>query len=67
MNAAQLIEHLKQFPSDTMVIVRGYEGGVDEVDFVSKEKIDLNVNTEWYYGKHEITNDENGVNAVLIG
>ena len=37
-----------------MVVVAGYEGGVNEVDKSELCDIELNVNDEWYYGKHEI-------------
>ena len=37
-----------------MVVVAGYEGGVDEMDKFEMCDIGLNVNTVWYYGKHEI-------------
>jgi hypothetical protein len=36
-----------------MVVTNGYEGGVDDVEELELEKVALNVNTEWYYGKHE--------------
>jgi hypothetical protein len=37
-----------------MVVIIGYEGGVDEMDKYELCDVELNVNTEWYYGKHEI-------------
>lgn len=53
MTSHELARKLLAGP-DLMVTVRGYEGGVDEVQFILKsEPINLNVNEEWYYGKHE--------------
>ena len=53
-------------PSDTMVVVAGYEGGFDEVGRVYKIKLLLDQHDEWYYGRHE--EDKNGdTDAVYIG
>jgi hypothetical protein len=54
MNVKQLIEKLSAYDPETMVIVSGYEGGVNEAEYAGDVKIKLNVNTEWYYGKHEV-------------
>ena len=54
MKVKQLIEVLSQLDSELMVVVAGYEGGVNEVDKSELCNIELNVNDEWYYGKHEM-------------
>lgn len=54
MNVKQLIEKLQDLPQDSIVVVRGYEGGVDEITEISVSKVALNINSEWYYGKHEL-------------
>ncbi len=53
MKVKELIETLSQLDPELMVVIRGYEGGVDEVDKYELCDVELNVNTEWYYGKHE--------------
>jgi hypothetical protein len=58
MNVKELIEKLSHFDPELMVIVSGYEGGVDEVNNVGKVNVKLNVNTEWYYGKHEVPHSD---------
>ena len=58
MKVKELIEKLSQLDPELMVVVAGYEGGVDEMDKFELCNIELNVNTQWYYGKHEIL--ENG-------
>jgi hypothetical protein len=55
MNVKQLIEKLSTYDPETMVIIGGYEGGVDEAHQAGEVKIKLDVYTEWYYGKHEVT------------
>ena len=54
MKVKELIEKLSQLDPELMVVVRGYEGGVDEVSDYGLCDIELNVNDEWYYGKHEM-------------
>jgi len=45
------------------VVLKGYEGGVDNVVNVKLVRIKKDVNDEWYYGKHEI--DEGGDAQVV--
>ena len=66
MTVRELIESLSKIEDkEIRVMVSGYEGGVD--DIVIGNGIDnntpaiihvaLDVNTEWYYGKHERVDD----------
>jgi len=66
MTVKQLIKALSQIEDqDVRVMTRGYEGGVD--DMVIGNGIDnntpaiihvaLDVNTAWYYGRHERVDD----------
>ena len=54
MKVKELIELLSQLDPELMVVRSGYEGGVDEIKKIKIYDIELNVNTEWYYGKHEV-------------
>lgn len=54
MKVSELINRLKDFPQDLMVVVSGYEGGVNDVTTFEECVIKRDINTEWYYGKHEI-------------
>ena len=54
MKVKELIEALSQLDPELMVVIRGYEGGVNEVTDYGLCNIWLNANDEWYYGKHEI-------------
>ena len=54
MKVKELIELLSQMNPELLVVVAGYEGGVDEIDKFEMCDIELNVNTQLYYGKHEI-------------
>lgn len=65
MKVKDLLDLLSQMPADVDVVVKGYEGGADDIVNVKLVKIKKDVHTEWYYGRHEI--DENGdVQAVYI-
>lgn len=66
MNVKELIEELQSLDPEKMVVVAGYEGGFNELTGASDIRLKLNVNTEWYYGKHE--EDKDGeCRAVCIG
>lgn len=75
MTVEELIAELQKHDPKLQVIRSGYEGGVDDIDCVSAAKIALNVNTEWYYGKHETVDSMSyrdltnytQVDAVYIG
>lgn len=73
MTVKELIESLSKIEDqDIRVMVKGYEGGVD--DILIGNGIDnntivipaiihvaLDVNKEWYYGRHEKVDDMDGV------
>ena len=53
MTVAELIEKLKEYPQDLRVVVRGYEGGVNDVSDFKEFEILLDYYDACYYGKHE--------------
>ncbi len=65
MKAKDLLALLSQMPADADVVVKGYEGGVDDVVNVKLVKIKKDVHIEWYYGRHEI-DEEGDIQAVFI-
>jgi hypothetical protein len=73
MTVAELINALQEFDPKLRVIVRGYEGGYDDVDTPNPLEIALEVHDAWYYGKHEyaeagcVPPGAKRENAVLIG
>ena len=55
MTVDELIQLLAKHSPDLRVMVQGYEDGWDDLeagDVIAGEAI-LNVNTAWYYGRHE--------------
>ena len=66
MNVGQLIEQLKNYPQDLRVVVRGYEGGYNDVDTFENLKLVLDYHSAWYYGKHEDVESLYGNNAAQL-
>lgn len=69
MTVRELIESLSKIEDqDIRVMVSGYEGGVDDMvigngiedNTPAIQYVALDVNTEWYYGKHERVDDMYG-------
>lgn len=69
MKVKHLIEKLQKYDPETMVVVNGYEGGVNACSVCREKHIKLGVNSEWYYGNHEIVEEgeESDCKAILIG
>ncbi len=71
MTVRELVQALGKIEDqDIRVMVSGYEGGVDDIvigNGINNNTtvipaiihVALNVNTEWYYGKHERVGDVN--------
>jgi hypothetical protein len=66
MTVRELIESLSKIEDkEIRVMTRGYEGGVDDMvigngiedNTPAIQYVALDVNTEWYYGKHERVDD----------
>ena len=62
LTVSELIQLLAQYPGDLRVMVQGYEEGYDDLEAgrVVAGEASLNVNSAWYYGRHEqaLTGDE---------
>lgn len=67
MNVRELIEVLQALPQDALVVVSGYEGGVEEVTSASVCMAIPNAHEEWYYGSMELDSDEGTVQVVFVG
>ena len=54
MTIEQLIQQLQQHDPKLPVFLSGYEGGLYQANGVNVVTVAKNVNSEWYYGPHEI-------------
>jgi hypothetical protein len=68
----ELIEKLQKLGPELEVMRHGYEGGAENVTSLNIEQVALDVNEEWYYGKHEIVYKDDKhpnreiINAVIV-
>jgi hypothetical protein len=53
MTVAELIEQLKQYPSDMLVVTEGYEERFDSIKSVQEINIKEADKKEWYLGKYD--------------
>lgn len=58
MKVKDLIKELQELDQESMVIISGYEGGYSEVSSAAQKQIALGVHKSWYYGSHEIIEDD---------
>ena len=54
MKIKDLIKELQQQDPEMQVVRAGYEGGVDFVSAIRCYEVALDVNLDWWYGKHEL-------------
>ena len=62
MTIKELIESLSKIEDqDIRVMVKGYEEGVEDIENIIPEIVNvaLNVNTEWWNGSHEVIRNDN--------
>ncbi len=70
MTVAELIEQLKDYPSDMRILTLGYEGGYNDTKLHTEEIVfNFSKNDAWYYGPHEsvkYTDNDTGTPCVII-
>jgi hypothetical protein len=53
MKIKELIEQLKKYDPEMLVVVRGYESGWDDIDIIKEQiLIEWEYNDSWYEGKY---------------
>ena len=54
MTVNELVEMLKNYPSDMRVLTLGYEGGYNDTDLKTDHIVfDINDKDTWYIGPHD--------------
>lgn len=66
MTTSELIEKLKQFSPDTLVVIAGYENNFNDVLNIKEVKLKLNVSEHWYEGAHEESGSDDSVSAIAL-
>lgn len=58
MKVKDLIQELQKLDPELLVVVAGYEGGVDEVKNITQYKIELDSYKDWaFFGNHAALED----------
>ena len=67
MKVKQLIKQLQKLDPELRVVIRGYEGGVDDAIRLEEYMVKLDVNEAWYYGAHETSDDADTPVVEIVG
>jgi hypothetical protein len=73
MKIKELIEQLKKYDPEMLVVVRGYESGWDDIDIIKEQiLIELKYNDSWYEGKYshfqeKQDNPDRAIKAITLG
>jgi hypothetical protein len=58
MKVKELIQELQKLDPELLVVVAGYEGGVDELKNITQYKIELDAHKDWaFFGDHRALDD----------
>ncbi len=58
MKVKDLIQELQKLDPELLVVVAGYEGGVDELKNITQYKIELDTYKDWaFFGDHRALDD----------
>ena len=57
MTIAELIQKLSEYDPNLPVVIKGYEGGYNDLTITEEICLELNVNTKNWYGAHEKISD----------
>lgn len=66
MTIADLIQKLQEFPPDSLVLVDGYEGGLDAVTDAKIINIIYHEDKEWYYRPYEESKNSDQMGIYLL-
>jgi len=71
MKIKELIEQLKKYDPEMLVVVNGYEGGRDDINIIKEEILIEEQNNPWYQGKYSYfeekeDNPDNAINAISL-
>jgi hypothetical protein len=66
MTVSELINKLKDYPADQLVVVDGYETGFDDIEKLEPVSIVLFTKKEWWNGRYELKKAANAVPAVSL-
>jgi hypothetical protein len=66
MTVKELIEKLKSFPDDALVLTEGYEDGYEPIKKIQLIKVEENLNKNWWDGKYLESKKQNAMEVVFL-
>ena len=68
MTVEELVQVLQDYPADMPVVVDGYEEGYDDLeqDLISVKEIRLDVDNEWWEGRHRDSWDDRTEGTTVV-
>ena len=66
MNVSELINILRKFPPDALIVTEGYETGYEPVKRIQLIKVETNTRKEWWDGKYEISDKTDAIEVVFL-
>jgi hypothetical protein len=65
LKVSELVEKLLKLPQDALMVIDGYEGGLDGVVDASVMDVNYDESKKWYYGPYE-QSDKKEILAVYL-
>lgn len=66
MKAKEHIDLLKNFPPDQKVVIRGYEGGFNDITELRRVRVVHQPNSKWYYGEYISSEKPEAIEAIEL-
>ena len=66
MKVQELIEALKQFPGDMLVLTDGYEGGFEEIRFPKIVEVKHEPKKPYYEGEYQDAEEKSGASMKAV-
>lgn len=66
MTVSELIQQLKNFPPDALVVTEGYEDGYNTIKKTSVIALEESPNKKWYVGQYTDSQNSEAMQAVFL-
>lgn len=64
MTASELINQLQKLSPEIKIVVRGYEGGYNDILKLKSVKIKQVFDSNWYDGEYDDSTDRDAIDAI---
>ena len=66
LTVEQLINKLKSYPKDSLILVDGYEDGMDAILDIKNINVKYDDSRQWYYGPFEEVVDDSNIEVIKL-